>query len=69
MKATEQKVLRFIKENDLINMDDKILIALSGGPDSIFLLHFLNKYKNKFKIKLSAVHINHLLRGKVSFIL
>jgi tRNA(Ile)-lysidine synthase len=66
MKATEQKVLRFIKENDLIKLDDKILIALSGGPDSIFLLHFLNKYKNKFKIKLSAVHINHLLRGKVS---
>jgi len=66
MKATEQKVLRFIKENDLIKLDDKILIALSGGPDSIFLLHFLNKYKNKFKIKLGAVHINHLLRGKVS---
>lgn len=66
MKATEQKVLRFIKENDLIKLDDKVLIALSGGPDSIFLLHFLNKYKNKFKIKLSAVHINHLLRGKVS---
>ena len=66
MKATEQKVLRFIKENDLIKSNDKILIALSGGPDSIFLLHFLNKFKNKFKIKLGAVHINHLLRGKES---
>lgn len=66
MKATEQKVLRFIKENNLIKSNDKILIALSGGPDSIFLLHFLNKFKNKFKIKLGAVHINHLLRGKES---
>lgn len=66
MNATEQKVLRFIKENDLIKTNDKILIALSGGPDSIFVLHFFNKYKNKFKIELSAVHINHLLRGQES---
>lgn len=63
MKATEQKVLRFIKDNNLISDGDKILIALSGGPDSVFLLHFLNKFKRKFKIELGAVHINHLLRG------
>ncbi len=66
MKATEQKVLRFIKENDLLFWGDKILVALSGGPDSVFLLHFLNKYKKKFKIKIGAVHINHGLRGKDS---
>lgn len=66
MKVVEQKVLRFIKENDLIHSGDKILIALSGGPDSIFLLHFLNKYINKFKIEIGAAHINHLLRGKNS---
>jgi tRNA(Ile)-lysidine synthase len=63
MKATEQKVLRFIKDNNLISDGDKILIALSGGPDSVFLLHFLNKFKKKFKIEIGAVHINHLLRG------
>lgn len=66
MKATEQKILRFIKENELIKTGEKILLALSGGPDSVFLLHFLNKYKNKFKIKLGAAHVNHLLRGKNS---
>ncbi len=66
MKATEQKVLRFIKENDLLFLGDKILVALSGGPDSVFLLHFLNKYKKKFKIEIGAVHINHGLRGKDS---
>jgi len=63
MKATEQKVLRFIKENELLFSGEKILVALSGGPDSVFLLHLLNKYKKKFKIELGAVHINHLLRG------
>jgi tRNA(Ile)-lysidine synthase len=66
MKATEQKVLRFIKENELLSSGEKILIALSGGPDSVFLLHFLNKFKKKFKIELGAAHINHRLRGKYS---
>lgn len=66
MKATEQKVIRFIKENNLISEGDKVLIALSGGPDSVFLLHFFNKFKNKYKIVPGAVHINHLLRGNDS---
>jgi len=66
MKSTEQKVLRFIIENELLLSGEKVLIALSGGPDSVFLLHFLNKYKKKFKIEIGAAHINHLLRGKNS---
>ncbi len=66
MKATEQKVIRFIKENNLISEGDRVLIALSGGPDSVFLLHFFNKFKSKYKIVLGAVHINHLLRGNDS---
>lgn len=66
MKATEQKVLRFIKENELLLSGEKVLVALSGGPDSVFLLHFLNKFKKKFKIEIGAAHINHLLRGKDS---
>jgi tRNA(Ile)-lysidine synthase len=66
MKATEQKVLRFIKENDLLFSGEKILVALSGGPDSVFLLHFLNKFKKKYKIEIGAAHINHLLRSEDS---
>jgi len=66
MKATEQKVLRFIKDNELLSSGEKVLIALSGGPDSVFLLHFLNKFRKKFKIDIGAAHINHRLRGKDS---
>ena len=66
MKATEQKVLRFIKENELYSPGEKVLVALSGGPDSVFLLHFFNKFKNKFKIEIGAAHINHRLRGNDS---
>ena len=66
MKKTEQKVLRFIEQNKLISEGDKILVAFSGGPDSVFALHFLEKFRRKYKIDLRAVHFNHGLRGKES---
>lgn len=63
MKKTEQKILKFIDDKKLITKNDRVLIALSGGPDSVSLFHFLIKYKKKFKIELGAVHINHKLRA------
>ncbi len=66
MKKTEQKVLRFIEQNKLISAGDKLLVAFSGGPDSVFALHFLEKFRRKYKIDLRAVHFNHGLRGKES---
>jgi tRNA(Ile)-lysidine synthase len=63
-KTIEQKALKFINANHLLDKGDKVLVALSGGADSVFLLSFLLKFKNKFKIKISAFHLNHKLRGK-----
>jgi tRNA(Ile)-lysidine synthase len=64
MKSIEQKVLKFIDEKGLIEKNDRILVALSGGPDSVFLIHFLLKFRNKYAIDVGAVHINHMIRGK-----
>jgi len=64
MTKIEQIILKFIDEKGLLKANEKILVALSGGPDSVFLLHFLRKFQNRFKIELGAVHINHKLRGK-----
>jgi len=64
MKKLEQKIIKFIDEKNLIAKNDKILVALSGGPDSVLLLHFLNKYSRRFQIKIGAAHINHKIRGK-----
>jgi tRNA(Ile)-lysidine synthase len=64
MKTIEQKVLKFIDEKDLIQRNDRVLVALSGGPDSTFLLHFLLKFRKKYNIELGAVHVNHMIRGK-----
>lgn len=57
----------YINNNNLIDNGDKVLVALSGGPDSVCLLHVLYKIKEKFNIKLGAIHINHLLRGHESY--
>ena len=65
-KTIEQKVVKFIHEKNLISNKDKILVALSGGPDSVFLLFFLNKYRKRFDIELGAFHLNHNLRGNES---
>lgn len=58
----EQNFLDTIKENNLINKGDVIVVGVSGGPDSITLLTCLNKYKDYFEIKIICAHINHLIR-------
>jgi tRNA(Ile)-lysidine synthase len=68
MKKTEQTVISFIKRHDLIQDGDKILVAFSGGPDSVFALNFLNKFKKKYNIQLIALHFNHQLRGNDSIL-
>lgn len=62
-----KKVLSYIKDNNLIEPGDKILIALSGGPDSICLLNILFELKDKLDIDIGAAHLNHLLRGEDAF--
>jgi tRNA(Ile)-lysidine synthase len=64
IKSTEQTVVKFILNKKLIDAGDTILVALSGGADSVFLLEFLLKYKKRFNIDIAAFHLNHNLRGK-----
>ncbi len=66
MKKIEQKVFEFIAQYGLIQEGDKLLIAVSGGPDSVFALYLLNRFKKKFKVDLTVLHFNHSLRGKES---
>lgn len=60
------KVKTTIKKFGMIKPKHRILIGLSGGPDSICLLHVLNRLKQEFNIKIYAFHLNHKLRGKES---
>ncbi|MBU3090295.1 tRNA lysidine(34) synthetase TilS [Clostridium gasigenes] len=58
------KVKVFAQENNLIENNDKILVALSGGPDSVCLLHMLHSLKDELNLTIGAAHINHMLRGE-----
>lgn len=55
-----EKVLQYIEKFELINSDDHILIAVSGGADSMALLHMLSPYP------ITVAHVNHMLRGSAS---
>jgi len=57
-----KKVEKFVNENNLINENDRILIAVSGGPDSVFLFHFFIYLLKKKKIEIKVSYIHHHLR-------
>lgn len=58
----EEFVLQIIKENNLINDGDSIVVGVSGGPDSITLLDILIKLQTQIKFNIVVVHINHMIR-------
>ena len=58
-----EKVLSTINKHNLIESGDKIVIGISGGPDSVCLLHILSRLKEKLNIELYAAHLNHQIRG------
>ncbi len=53
----------FCKTNRLFSSNDLIFVALSGGMDSMALLHFFLALRDEFKLRIQAVHINHGVRG------
>lgn len=49
----------FIKSHSLITPGQTIIIGLSGGPDSIFLLHYLHSISAEWRLTLVAAHLDH----------
>ena len=58
----KEQVINTIKKYNLISPGDKIVIGVSGGPDSICLLHILNDIKNEFNFEIYVAHVNHMIR-------
>ncbi len=57
-----EEILDYIKNNNLIKKGEVIGVGVSGGVDSMSLLHFLNANKEKFDIEVVGIHINHGIR-------
>jgi len=56
------KVIATSRKYDMISEGETILAGISGGPDSICLLHALHKMKDAFKLNITALYIDHGLR-------
>ena len=63
---TIQKVKKTIIKNNLIPEKDRVLIGLSGGADSVFLLYALKTISEEFGFEIGACHIEHGIRGSES---
>ncbi len=60
----KDRVLKTIKKNRLIVNGDKIVLGVSGGPDSISMLNILRELKEEGTLQFNMVvaHINHMIR-------
>ncbi len=63
-----EKVLNIIKKYNLIKNGDKLVLGVSGGPDSICMLNILNDIRNDKKLHMEfdiiVAHVNHLIRDE-----
>ena len=63
--AVTDRVADFLRKLPVLK-GKRILLALSGGADSVALLHALVAVRPKFHFELTAAHLNHALRGAES---
>jgi len=64
-EALVARVEGFIREHELIP-GPRLVVAVSGGPDSVCLLHILYRLREKLGTALHLAHLNHQLRGAES---
>lgn len=59
----KKRLLSELEDGRLIGAGDRVLVAFSGGADSVALLLLLNALKEKLEIDVCAAHLNHGIRG------
>ncbi len=62
----EHKFMDTVKKYDMFKPGSEVLLAVSGGVDSMVLVHVMNKYKQELNLKLIVAHLNHSLRAEES---
>lgn len=58
-----QKVSKFCRKHALLEQADRLVVGVSGGPDSLGLLHILKQLAAPFNLTLTVAHLNHRLRA------
>ncbi|MBA7467237.1 tRNA(Ile)-lysidine synthase [subsurface metagenome] len=65
-KMVFPKVKKIIERYNMFSPGDRVLVGVSGGPDSVCLLHILNRCRKEMALSLHVVHINHGIRKRES---
>lgn len=60
------RVKTFVQRHHLVASGDTLVVAVSGGPDSVCLLHVLWQLRDELNVHLHVAHLNHQLRGAES---
>ena len=60
----KNKVLQTISKYNLVESGDKIVLGVSGGPDSISMLDILKGLKKELNFEIVVAHINHMIRAE-----
>ncbi|ALC87086.1 hypothetical protein AM499_15640 [Bacillus sp. FJAT-22090] len=66
MLSFAQKVKKYIDKHNLIDKGERLLIACSGGADSVALVRVLYELQKDYEIDIAIVHTDHQLRGEES---
>lgn len=66
MNRTEKIFLETVRRQDLAGKGDKVLVAVSGGPDSMALLHLFSTVSPVLQCSIGVAHCNFGLRGEES---
>jgi len=61
-----QKIQHFVRRHSLIERGDSIVVAVSGGVDSVVMFDLLASWKTAWDLTIAAAHVNHGLRGEES---
>ncbi|HEY7559112.1 MAG TPA: tRNA lysidine(34) synthetase TilS [Candidatus Binatia bacterium] len=62
--SRQQRITQSILKSGLLKRDDRVLVAVSGGPDSVALLHILYELREELALHLEVAHLEHGIRGQ-----
>ena len=57
-----ERVREFAERNRLLSVGERVVVAVSGGPDSVALLDILHRLSGELRLSLVVAHLNHKIR-------
>ena len=59
----KKKIKEYLEKHNMLQKGDRVVLGLSGGPDSVCLFFVLLALKEEYDLEIHALHVNHCIRG------